>query len=195
MHARIRNAFRKGHGKVADVQCRDEEGPSLMDRTNRLALLGAGALLLAVTGSVLATRAPSGPAEPALLAASHQAEAENETDTEEADGDGLARAQERLAERGLDTSRLAELAERYGVGGAVRLIAWSDQTGTGIDDLVTMRNTGGVDGEPMGWGRMARELGLHPGLGGIMGNGNGHGNGNAGGPPGHARRPDKAGGD
>ena len=170
-----------------------------MHRTNRLALLGAAALLLAVTGSVLATRAPDGPAEPALLAASHQAEGENETDTQEADGDGLARAEERLTERGLDASRLAELAERYGVGGAVRLIAWSAQTETPIDDLVTMRDTGGVGGEPMGWGRMARELGVHPGLGGIMGNGGGNGNGNgngkAGDPPGQERRPDKAGGD
>ena len=171
-----------------------------MHRTNRLALLGAAGLLLAVTGTVMATRAPNGPSEPALVASSHGVDAENETGGGEADGDGLARAEQRLADRGLDASRLAELAERYGVGGAVRLIAWADETSTPIDDIAAMRDTG-ADGEPMGWGRMARELGVHPGLGGIMGNGGGHGNGrgngngNAGDPPGLERRPDNAGGD
>jgi hypothetical protein len=29
----------------------------------------------------------------------------------------------------------------------------------------------------MGWGQMARELDVHPGLGSIMGNGGGNGNG------------------
>lgn len=166
-----------------------------MHRRNRLALLGAAALLLAVTGSVLATRAPNGPAEPALVAASHQVEAENETETEAVDAEGLAHAQARLAERDLDTSRLEELAARYGIGGAVRLIAWADAASISIDDLAAKRDTGGEGGEPMGWGRMARELGVHPGLGSIMGNGagNGNGNGKAGDPPGHARRPDAAG--
>ena len=166
-----------------------------MHRTNRLALLGAAALLLAVTGSVLATRAPNGPAEPALVASSHQVEAENETEAGEADADGLTHARERLAERRLDTARLEELAGRYGVGGAVRLIAWSDAASMSIDELAAMRDTGGEGAEPMGWGRMARELGVHPGLGAIMGNGGGNGNGKAGDPPGHARRPDNAGGD
>jgi hypothetical protein len=162
-----------------------------MHRTNRLALLGAAALLLAVTGSVFGTRAPNEPAEPALVAASHQVEAENEAETDEADAEGLAHAQERLAARDLDTSRLEELAARYGVGGAVRLIAWSAATSVPIDDLAAQRDTGGEGGEPMGWGRMAQDLGVHPGLGSIMGNGNGK----AGDPPGHARRPDAAGGD
>lgn len=166
-----------------------------MHRSNRLALLGAAALLLAVTGSVLATRAPNAPAEPALVAASHQVEAEDESEAGEIDVDGLSQARDRLDERGLDGARLEELAARYGIGGAARLIAWADATSMSIDDLAAKRDTGGDGGEPMGWGRMARELGVHPGLGAIMGNGGGNGNGRAGDPPGHARRPDAAGGD
>jgi hypothetical protein len=99
----------------------------------------------------------------------------------------LAHAADRLQAKGLDTSRLNELAGAYGIGGAVRLIAWSSdpEVGMTIDELIAMRDTGGPDGGPMGWGKLAKQLGVNPGLGSIMGNGGGHGRENA---PGQARK-------
>ena len=42
-----------------------------------------------------------------------------------------------------------------------------------------MRDGDGTEGSAMGWGRIAKELGFHPGIGSIMGNGGGHGRDNA----------------
>lgn len=144
----------------------------IMNRRNRLALLAAGALVLAVSGGALALRAPDGAAEPAQLTQDEEAPPTAEE---------LAHAADRLQAKGLDASRLNELAAVYGIGGAVRLIAWSSDpdVAMSIDDLIAKRNTGGVDGGPMGWGRIAKELGVHPGIGSIMGNGGGGGRENA----------------
>lgn len=133
-----------------------------MSRFTRLAL-ALGALTLVVAGSVLASPAPRDTA-PELLAASHQPEAPV-TAAE------VAHAADRLAASGIDIGqdRLAALANEYGLGGAVRMVAWADEKGISIADLRAMRADGA------GWGQIAKELGLHPGLGSIMGNGNGHG--------------------
>ena len=41
-----------------------------------------------------------------------------------------------------------------------------------VEAIAAMRD--GTDAEPgMGWGRIAHELGVHPGIGSIMGNGHG----------------------
>ena len=74
----------------------------------------------------------------------------------------LAHAAERLEAKGLDASRLEELAATYGIGGAVRLIAWSADPAVNmsIDDLIAKRDTGSPEGGPMGWGKIARELGV-----------------------------------
>ena len=148
-----------------------------MKRNTRIALLGGAALILAASGTVFATRQPQGANEPAGVTQ------DEETPTAE----GLAHAADRLQAKGFDASRLNELAAVYGVGGAVRLIAWSSDpvVGLSIDELIAMRDTGGPDGGPMGWGKLAKQLGVHPGLGSIMGNGGGHGRDSA---PGQAKK-------
>ena len=139
-----------------------------MERRNRIALLAGFALVLAATGTVLATRAPDVGREPSQLT--------DETETPPT-AEELAHAADRLDAAGLevDDALLSELASTYGLGGAVRLVAWSDATGEEIATLRQMRDGDGSDGSGMGWGQMARELGVHPGIGSIMGNGGGHG--------------------
>jgi hypothetical protein len=150
-----------------------------MTRTNRIALLGALALLVALAGSALANRAPQVADEPAQLASSHEAEPEV-TDA----GDGATVARDRLADAGIeaDAAEFDDLAARYGVGGAVRLYAWADATGMTVEEIAALRDG---DGEPVGWGRIANDLGVHPGIGSIMGRGNAPDE-----PPGLQNRPD-----
>ena len=151
-----------------------------MTRTNRIAILAAIALLVALAGSALATRAPQVADEPAQLAASHEAEAEGEAE----DTDGVAVARERLSDAGIDTAEFDDFAARYGVGGAVRLYAWAHERDEySVEDIAKMRDG---DGEPVGWGRIAKELGVHPGIGSIMGRGHGPD-----GPPGLQNKPDR----
>jgi hypothetical protein len=151
-----------------------------MTRTNRIALLGALALLVALAGSALANRAPQVADEPAQLASSHEAEPEV-TDA----GDGATVARDRLADAGIeaDAAEFDDLAARYGVGGAVRLYAWADATGLSVEEIAALRDG---DGEPVGWGRLAKDLGVHPGIGSIMGRGNAPDE-----PPGLENRPDR----
>lgn len=131
-----------------------------MSRSTRLAL-AVGALTLVVAGSVLGSPAPRD-RSPEMLAASHQPEAP----VTAAD---VAHAADRLAASGIDIGRdrLAALANEYGLGGAVRMVAWADDKGISVAELRGMRADGA------GWGQIARELGVHPGLGSIMGNGQG----------------------
>jgi hypothetical protein len=151
-----------------------------MTRTNRIALLGALALLVALAGSALANRAPQVADEPAQLASSHEAEPQ----VEDA-GDGATDARDRLSEAGIeaDAGEFDDLAARYGVGGAVRLYAWADATGMTVEEIAALRDG---DGEPVGWGRIANDLGVHPGIGSIMGRGNAPDE-----PPGLENRPDR----
>lgn len=155
-----------------------------MSRTNRIAFLAALALVIAATGSVLATRAPAAQERPAELAASHAVQPLTDDGDEAPDADAIARVRERLAEAEITATdgEIAELAGRYGLGGAVRLFAWSKETGMSVGDIAKLRDGDGEGAEPVGWGRIARDLGVHPGIGSIMGNGRG-----AGEPPGHAR--------
>jgi hypothetical protein len=116
-------------------------------------------------------RAPRAPSEPAAPAASQAA-------VESAPGpEALAHAADRLEAAGItvDATQLEDLAGRYGLGGAVRLLAWADASGKSVDDLTAMRDGDGTPASVMGWGQIARELGLHPGIGSIMGQGGGHG--------------------
>jgi hypothetical protein len=140
-----------------------------MASTSRIALFAALALLVALAGSALATRTPQVAEEPAQLASSHEAEADNE-DADD-DGDGWDRALERLGAAGIeaDAAAFEELVARHGVGGATRIFAWADLTDLSVDDIAALRDG---DGEPVGWGRIAKDLGVHPGIGSIMGRGN-----------------------
>lgn len=153
-----------------------------MTRTNRIALFSALALLVAFGGTVLATRVPQVAEEPAQLTSSHEAEPEAQ-DENAADGARVAR--ERLAEAGIDADAgvFDDLTMRYGIGGAVRLYAWADATGMTVDEIAAMRDG---DGEPVGWGRIAKDLGVHPGIGSIMGRGHAPDE-----PPGHQKRSDR----
>jgi hypothetical protein len=154
-----------------------------MSRLNRIAILAALALLVGAAGTVLATRSPQAPAAPGLLAASHEAEG----DTEDGDVGRAAHARDRLEEAEIEVGDdFDAFVERYGVGGAVRLYAWAHELPDyDVDDLAAMRD--GADGEPpMGWGKLARHLGVSPGIGSVMGNGNAPDS-----PPGLENRPDK----
>ena len=143
-----------------------------MSRNRRIAALVALALAFVAAGTVLATRGPGQPAQP-----SHVAQDEGETPPT---AEELAHAAERLAANRLEVSDelLAELAAQYGVGGAVRIVAWSNGDEAAMDDIRRMRD--GTETVPgMGWGRIAKELGVHPGIGSIMGQGGGQGRENA----------------
>ncbi len=143
-----------------------------MSRRNRLAALAALALAFVATGSVFATRAPQAPDQPSQLA-------QDDVDAPPTAED-LAHAAERLAANDLEVSDdlLAELAAQYGVGGAVRVVAWSGGDEALMGQIRAMRDGDGTEGSGMGWGQIAKDLGVHPGIGSIMGGG-GHGRENA----------------
>jgi len=150
--------------------------------------VAAIALLLLVAGAAFAAPGSKGEDHWSPVAASHQpspepTESDKVADADElgADGagpseDALQRIVDRLADREIDTDTdtLAELAATYGVGGAVRILAWADATGMDPSEIAAMRDEG------MGWGQMARQLNaegedlhLSPGNGWVMGHGQG----------------------
>jgi hypothetical protein len=137
----------------------------------RPAVLAAGLLIVIGAGAALANRAPDTTEQPATTASSHEPGAS-------AAPQAVSHALERLSESGIavSESELSELAAAYGVGGAVRLVAWADASGMSVAELRAMRDEG------RGWGEIAREHDLHPGIGSIMGRGSS--NSAAGGPPG-----------
>jgi nucleotide-binding universal stress UspA family protein len=144
-----------------------------MNRTQRIALLAAAVLLLVAVGTVMANRAPAALDAPAAPASSHEPEAQDEADAPPTEEE-LAHAADRLTanEIPFTDAELSDLATRYGIGGAVRLLALADAEEVDVEVIASMRD--GTDTEPgMGWGRIARELGQHPGIGSIMGNGHG----------------------
>lgn len=157
-----------------------------MTRSNRLAILVALVLLVVAAGTVLGTRSPQAGGQPAG----------NQQDGEEdapPDAGAVQHAIDRLDanEITVDEGVFTDLAGRYGLGGAVRLSAWAFQTGLPVDELAAMRDTGGTDGGPMGWGRLAKDLrdqgfDVRPGIGSIMGGGRGPGED----PPGQERNSD-----
>lgn len=81
----------------------------------------------------------------------------------------LQRIVARLAERGITTTSadLGALAAKVGVGGAVRVLVFADAAGKTPAEIVALFESG------KGWGVIAKELGLRPGIGSIMGNGHG----------------------
>lgn len=142
-----------------------------MSRSARMAVLAGLVLILLATGTVVATRQPSGPPSTATLT--------DEDENAPPAAEDVAHAADRLRANDIpvDDAALGELATVYGVAGAVRILAWAADPGdeVTIESIRAMRDGDGTDGSGMGWGRIARELGLHPGIGSIMGNGSGHG--------------------
>ena len=146
-----------------------------MDRRYRLALLVTLTLLAVVAGTVAAIRPPQVADDAAPLA--------DEGD-ETPDPEAITHAIDRLAAHEppitIEEAVFTDLVERYGVGGAVRVAAWANATGMTVEEIAAMRDG---DGEtPVGWGKLAKELGVRPGIGAIMGNGH------AGDPPGQEDR-------
>ena len=144
-----------------------------MNRGTRIGLLAGAALIVAASGTVLATRQPQAENDPAP----HTVDGEESPPTAE----DLAHAADRLEANDItiDDATLSDLAARYGVGGAVRVAAWAadpDDDVT-IESITAMRDGDGTEGSGMGWGQIARELRVNPGLGSIMGNGGGNGGG------------------
>ena len=152
-----------------------------MNRTNRIALMAAVVLVLVVTGTVFATRAPSANREPAQVT--------QDEDDAPPTADEIAHAADRLRanEITVDDAVFNELVTAYGVGGAVRVMAWSSGDPDVIADIRSKRDGDGTEGSGMGWGRIAKDLGVNPGIGSIMGNGGGHGRDDA---PGQQGRDD-----
>lgn len=93
------------------------------------------------------------------------------------EGENAERVVELLEDAGVttDATALDELADEYGLGGGVRILAFAEAAGVEPSEVAAMRDAG------MGWGQIARALAeahpdfdLTPGLGWIMG-GAGHG--------------------
>jgi len=143
----------------------------------------AVALLLLVAGSALANKGFQTSQQPDLVA------------QDEEEGTPSQQVLDKIVERlgalepaiVTDAATVAALAEKYGVGGAVRILAWGAATDA---DVAAMRDSG------MGWGQIAKQLNeedaegdlnLRPGIGWVMGGGqgNGHGKANA---PGQAKK-------
>ena len=133
-----------------------------MSRVFRLAAVAA---VLLVAGCALAPGGSATLGEPAPLASG---EVDAPPTTED-----LAHASERLAANGFDVTDelLAELADQYGVGGAIRIVAWSDGHADRMAEIRAMRDGDGTEESRMGWGQIAAELGEDPGIGWIMGGG------------------------
>jgi hypothetical protein len=153
-----------------------------MNQRNRVALLAAALLLVILAGGAFASRLPVAEQPPDHVAASSEPQTADESEAPPT-ADELAHAADRLAANGIaaDAATLTDLAALYGLGGAVRLVAWSDETGLAVEELTAMRDEG------QGWGQIAKELDVHPGIGSIMGNGGGHGREGA---PGQQRKAD-----
>jgi hypothetical protein len=137
------------------------------------------ALVLLVAGSALANKGFRAERQPDVVA---QDEEEGVPSQEVLD-----KVVDRLDAAGIDATaeEVAELAATYGVGGAVRILAWGAATDA---DVAGMFDSG------LGWGEIARQLNeadaegdlnLHPGIGWVMGGGQGQGKANA---PGQAKK-------
>jgi hypothetical protein len=108
---------------------------------------------------------------------------ENEGEDEGVSAANVDRIVERLndaietEENETDAAAFTALADELGVGGAVRALLWADaHPDLSVDDILALR-AGDDDNPPMGWGKIRKEydpdgeLGLHPGIGSVMGNG------------------------
>jgi hypothetical protein len=141
----------------------------------------AVALVLLVAGSALANKGFQVGQQPDVVAQNQ----DEGTPSQQV----LDKVVARLDAAGIDATaeEVAELAATYGVGGAVRILAWGAATDADV--------AGMFDGG-MGWGEIARQLNeedpegdlnLRPGIGWVMGGGQGQGHGKAN-APGQAKK-------
>lgn len=159
---------------------------------NRVVAIIAALLLLVVAAGASALAAPSQHADRHPVLADSSAEPEPSAEIEADDPEPqdqesgtpsdqlLDRIVARLGDHGIETDAgmLADLADRYGVGGAVRILAWADAAGVSAEEIAAMFDSG------LGWGEIAGQLNgddeslhLSPGIGWLMGNGHAGGDG------------------
>lgn len=161
-----------------------------MNRTARI-LVAAAVLMLLVTATAIGAPSDRGQERRAPVASSHEPQTPEDVETaDEPEDEAPSQAKlEELATRlNATPEEIAALAEVYGLGGAVRILAWADAAPNHeASDITALFDSG------MGWGQIAKqlneedpELDLHPGIGQIMGNGRGHGRENA---PGQQKKP------
>lgn len=137
-----------------------------MVRSQRLTPVAIAVAAILVLGASVATASllPSLPGLPALAQSSPEAE-------QGPSAEKVAKVVERLGAAGIKTTseEFTTLAAKYGVGGAVRILAFADAAGKSTADITAMFDAG------KGWGEIRRELGLSigPGIGWIMGQGHG----------------------
>jgi hypothetical protein len=137
----------------------------IMTRSRRLAALGVGlaAVLLIGGTAVLAGLGPPEGRPPADVPAQASPEAPS--------AERIERILEKLSGAGISTTsaEFSTLAAKYGVGGAVRILAFADASGKSAAQIGAMFDGG------KGWGQIRKELGLSitPGIGWIMGGGHG----------------------
>lgn len=138
-----------------------------MHDPRRLTALGVGfAILLLVAGAVAAGYRPPTSNLPVEAQSSPEAK----------QGPSVERIQQivdRLKGAGIDTTsgEFSTLAEKHGVGGAVRILAFADASGKKPSEIAALFDGG------KGWGQIRKELDLSigPGIGWIMGGGHGQG--------------------
>lgn len=142
-----------------------------MNQSRRLTPIAIGiAAVLILGGSIaVATVLPRVIAQPGTAQASPKGD---EKPNEKPSADKVQGILDRLGAAGISTTadEFNALAEKYGVGGAVRVLAFAHAAGKSAADITAMVDSG------KGWGEIRRELGLTigPGIGWIMGNGHGH---------------------
>lgn len=169
-----------------------------MNRYARIAII-AGSMVLLAAGSAFASTNLRASDDRSPVAASHEPESSEPAESEqpepsespepkdEATGAApsqpeLDRLVTQLGTAGIRTTddALSALIAKYGVGGAVRVLAFA-ASGTAAADIEKMRDDG------LGWGQIAQKLNadgslnLNPGIGWIMSGG--HGKGHAAGGP------------
>ena len=166
----LANADRQAGGNVSGLHSRSACQVGNIPVTRKRIAVPAALVVLSVAAcTTLALRPPDTGEQPSHLA----------QDGEDAPpaAEDLARAADRLAANNLNVSDddLAALAAEYGVGGAVRIVAWSGGDPGVMGEIRAMRDGDGTEGSAMGWGQIAKDLGVFPGIGAIMGNGGGRG--------------------
>ena len=135
-----------------------------MNQSRRLKPIALAVAAILVLGGSIAAAAmlPSVTAQPDTAQASPEAK-------EAPSAEKVQGVLERLGAAGITATadEFKALAEKYGVGGAVRVLAFADAAGKSTADITAMFDSG------KGWGEIRRELGLTigPGLGWIMGHG------------------------
>src|SRR5439155_1627058 len=136
-----------------------------MNLSRRFVPLALGLAAILILGGSIAAAAmiPSLAAQPETAQASPEPD---QTSSEKVTG-----ILDRLGAAGITstTEEFNALAQKYGVGGAVRVLAFAHAAGKTPAQIAAIFDAG------KGWGQIRRELGLSigPGIGWIMGHGHG----------------------